>query len=187
MTPRLSRLTTNWVYGGTLAAVLLLILTPLLTRGWPLSETLTFLCLPAYMIHQYEEHDADRFRASIDGMLGIKDALSVAEVFWINILGVWGVMAAILWLTLALDPAWGVMAAWFLVINGAGHIAPALVLRRPNPGLWTALVLFLPLGTALIVSLHEATLLHHALSIAVILALHAAILLRVARKRRGPL
>lgn len=45
MTPRFSRLATSWVYGGTLTAVLLLILTPLLTRGWPLPQILTCLSL----------------------------------------------------------------------------------------------------------------------------------------------
>ena len=185
MPPRFTRLSSNWVYGGTLAAPMLLILTPLLTRGWPLSQILVWLSLPAYMFHQYEEHDADRFRSFLGKMLGPPDALSVAEVFWINVLGVWGGMAAILWLTLTVNPGWGVVAAWFLLINGAAHIALAIALRRPNPGLWTALALFVPLGTATLVSLAgQASPLHHAAAIAVLLSLHGAILGRVLHNRR---
>jgi len=47
------RLITYWVYGGFLAALLLLFLTPVLVRSWPAALSVTFLCLPAYMIHQY--------------------------------------------------------------------------------------------------------------------------------------
>lgn len=123
MPHRFTRLSQNWVYGGTLTALVLMFLTPILTLGWPLPEILTFLCLPIYMLHQYEEHDADRFRLFVGQITGTPDALTIADVFWINVIGVWGVMVAILWLTLTVDQGWGVMAAWFLLINGLGHAA----------------------------------------------------------------
>jgi hypothetical protein len=50
------------VYGRVLAAILMLALSPLLPAGWPLPLADPFLLLPAYMVHQYEEHDRDRFR-----------------------------------------------------------------------------------------------------------------------------
>ncbi|HLQ17705.1 MAG TPA: HXXEE domain-containing protein [Tabrizicola sp.] len=173
----LHRLQAHWVYGGTLAALVLLALTPLLTAGWPLSQTLTWLTLPAYMLHQYEEHDADRFRLFVNSLTK-GPALSIADVFWINIIGVWAVLAAIIGLTRTLDPGWGVTAAWFLIVNGAGHLAQAAVLRRANPGVWTGALIFLPLGAAILAT-QPATAPQQAIALAFVLALHAAILLRV--------
>jgi hypothetical protein len=51
----LDRLRDNWVYGGFLAALMLLALTPILESGWPLALLLIWLQLPVYMLHQYEE------------------------------------------------------------------------------------------------------------------------------------
>ena len=61
-----ARLIANWVYGGFLAGLLLLLLTPVLVHSWPVSLVTTLLCLPLYMIHQYEEHDNDRFRLFVN-------------------------------------------------------------------------------------------------------------------------
>lgn len=66
----LQRLISYWVYGGVLAGVLLLALSPLLLAGWSMSLAATFLLLPAYMIHQYEEHDRDRFRLLLNETIG---------------------------------------------------------------------------------------------------------------------
>ena len=62
----LDRLIKNWVYGGALAGALLLLLAPTLTHGWPVALRATFWMLPIYMLHQYEEHDKDRFRLAIN-------------------------------------------------------------------------------------------------------------------------
>ena len=72
--------------------------------------------------------------------------------------------------------------------DGAGHIASAALMRRPNPGLWTAVALLLPLGTATLVTLSsQATVLQHLVPITTLLALHTAILVRVVQNRRsGP-
>lgn len=35
----------NWVYGGFLAGLLLLLLTPVLVHSWPAPLVATFLCL----------------------------------------------------------------------------------------------------------------------------------------------
>jgi len=63
------RLIANWVYGGFLAGLLMLFLTPVLVHSWPVPLVAAFLCLPAYMIHQYEEHDNDRFRLYVNQRL----------------------------------------------------------------------------------------------------------------------
>ena len=49
-----ARLIANWVYGGFLSALLLLLLTPIIVRSWPVSLVTTFLSLPVYMVHQYK-------------------------------------------------------------------------------------------------------------------------------------
>ena len=64
------RLIANWVYGGFVAGLLLLLLTPVLVHSWPAPLVATFLCLPVYMIHQYEEHDNDRFRLFVNQKIG---------------------------------------------------------------------------------------------------------------------
>jgi hypothetical protein len=177
----LARLQAHWVYGGALAGLLLLLLTPLFARGWTGPETLSFLALPAYMLHQYEEHDADRFRQFVNRTIGGgREALTVADVFWINIAGVWLTLALGLWAMLRLDTGWGVFAAWFILVNAAAHLAQAAALRRPNPGVWTGAFLFLPLSLAILSALAgTATLAQHLVTLALVLALHAAILVRV--------
>jgi len=47
----LHRLVVNWVYGGFLAGLLFLLLSPLFVRSWPPVLAATFFCLPAYMLH----------------------------------------------------------------------------------------------------------------------------------------
>ena len=53
----------------------------------------TFLCLPLYMVHQYEEHDGDRFRHHFNRTIGQgREVLSPLVVFLANVPGVWGVI-----------------------------------------------------------------------------------------------
>ncbi|MFM7330198.1 MAG: hypothetical protein ACKO1L_00805 [Brachymonas sp.] len=94
----LNRLTAHWVYGGLVAGVLLLLLTPVLTAHWPALLVATYLHLPADMIHQFEEHDQDRFRLFFNQTIGKgHDVLSPMAVFITNVPGVWGVLAASLY------------------------------------------------------------------------------------------
>ena len=142
----LRRLVDNWVYGGFLAGLLLLALTPVLARDWPLALTSVFLAMPIYMLHQYEEHDADRFHRKINDLFGKgRDVLPSGAIFIINIPVVWGVNASSFALATT-DLGWGLIALYTLVANAVVHIAQAAVTRAYNPGLITAIVLFLPLG-----------------------------------------
>jgi uncharacterized membrane protein len=97
------------------------------------------LLLPAYMVHQCEEHDHDRFRLFFNETIGNGfDVLSPRAVFITNVPGVWGVIAPSLYGAVWLNLGWALTAVV--------HIVHAVLFRRYNPGLVTALVLFLPLG-----------------------------------------
>lgn len=180
-TTRAERLIGCWVYGGVLAGVMLLGLTPVLTQGWPMPEVLVFLTLPIYMIHQYEEHDADRFRHFVNmTMAGGRDALTPLAVFVINIFGVWLPLAACIVLMRSHDAGIGTFAAWLLLVNALLHIVTALRGRGYNPGLVTAVFLFIPLGLAALAALWaEATATQILAGLVLAVALHAAIMIHM--------
>lgn len=184
----LARLRDNWVYGGTLAALMLLALTPVLARGWPLALLLTWAQLPAYMLHQYEEHDDDRFRRFVNATLGAgREILTRRDTFIINIVGVWGVDALAFALAARIDIGWGLIAVYLSLVNGVIHALQAIAMRRVNPGLYTAVGLFLPLGAATLwvfATEPGVTLAHHALGLGIALAIHAAIVVHALSHRR---
>ena len=143
----LNRLYSYWVYGGALAGVLLILLAPLLVGSWPPALMFTFLLLPIYMFHQYEEHDDDRFRRFVNNLIGKgKEILSPAASFIINIPGVWGVMAISFYLAWYVNVGFGLIAVYLMLVNAVAHIAHAVIFRSYNPGLITAIFLFLPFG-----------------------------------------
>lgn len=184
----MDRLVKNWVYGGFAAGILLLLLTPLFARGWSAALTATYLCLPIYMIHQYEEHDRDRFRAFINANIGgDADVLTPGVVFLVNVPGVWGVIAVSLWLAAAANPGFGLIAAYLVLVNGVVHILPALGMRRYNPGLVTAIVLFVPVGGYCAWAAIEAgagTMGYEVLGVGTAIAIHAALVVHVLARRR---
>lgn len=182
----LRRLIYSWVYGGALAAILILLLAPLWTKNWSAPLIATFLLLPAYMIHQYEEHDGDRFRIFFNETIGKGyDVLSPLAVFITNVPGVWGVIAASLYAAVGFNLGWALVAVYLVLVNALVHIVHAVIFRRYNPGLATALTMFLPLGGLtlwLIQQSGAASPAYHAIGILVAVAIHAAILLHVHRK-----
>ena len=141
------RLTSSWVYGSFLSGLLLLMLFPVLTQGWSSQEYLAFLVLPVYMLHQFEEHDGDRFRLFFNQTIGKGyPILSKTDVFIINIVCVWMVLAISFIAMRFLSPGWSIVAIYLIAINSAAHIIPAMIERRYNPGLITACLLFVPLA-----------------------------------------
>lgn len=176
------RLAATWVAGALFMAGALLALVPLLAATWTLGLLLIFLHAPAYMLHQVEEHTGDRFRRFVNQLVfGGVEALTTPAVLWINLPGVWGLNLAALYAAFAAGAGWGLAAPYLVVVNGVTHIAGALRMRGYNPGLWTGLVLFLPLGLATLL-LVPATLGQHMLGLAIALAIHAAIVVHVARR-----
>ncbi len=185
----LSRLRDNWVYGGLLAALMLLVLTPVLANGWSLALLLIWLQLPVYMLHQYEEHDDDRFRLFVNATIGGgQEVLSRFAVFVINIGGVWAVDAGAFGLAARVHVGLGLVAVYLSLINGFSHCLMTLAMRRYNPGLVTSILLFIPLGIVtlfLLAGARNITPTDHVIGFGAALLIHAGIiLLIVIRKRR---
>ncbi len=182
------RLIVNWVYGGFLAGLLFLVLAPLFVHGWPPALAATFFCLPAYMLHQYEEHDNDRFRALVNRTLaGGREVLTLPTVFLINVPGVWGVIVLSLWLAARVDPGFALIAVYLPLVNALIHLAHAVVTRSYNPGLVSAMVLFLPVCAWCLRVIQQSghgTLVFHAIGLASALTVHLVIIAHVFRNRR---
>ena len=182
-----ARLIANWVYGGFLAGLLLLLLTPVLVHSWPASLVITFLCLPVYMLHQYEEHDNDRFRLFVNQKIGKgRLGLSPLAVFVINVPGVWGIIGMSLALAAMVSVGFGLVAIYLVLLNGTIHVVQAIISRGYNPGLGTAITLFLPLGGYGIAAIDQAgggTFLTHMTGAAAAIAIHVAIIVHAIRRR----
>lgn len=181
---------TDWLYGrwvvaaGFMAGALLLA-APVLAATASLPVLLVFLTLPAYMIHQVEEHADDRFRTFANQrVFGGAEGLTRGDVLMINIPGVWGVNFAALYAAAFAGPGYGLAAGYLLAINAFAHVATSIRLGSYNPGLWTALGLFAPLSAA-IIALCPATGAQHAFGAGVAFAIHVLIIVNAARRVRG--
>jgi hypothetical protein len=183
----LNRLYSYWVYGGALAGVLLVLLAPLLVGLWPTALMFTFLLLPIYMFHQYEEHDDDRFRRFVNNLVGKgKEILSPAACFIINIPGVWGVIAISLYLACYINVGFGLIAVYLMLVNAVAHVVHAIIFRSYNPGLITAIFLFFPFGFYTLWQIQQAgggTLLFNGIGFLVAIVLHDAMILYALRRR----
>jgi hypothetical protein len=178
--PTLSeRVASTWVTGALYAACALLAIGPLLLLVWQPAVVLIFLHLPAYMLHQVEEHRGDAFRTFVNARLfGGREALSASDVLWINVPGVWAPEILAIYAAAIGGAGWGLVAPYLALVNAGAHLAAAILLRSWNPGLWTAVGLFLPLG-ALTLDLTTASTTEHAVGLGFALLLHAAIAARI--------
>jgi hypothetical protein len=136
----------HWVAAALCMGIFLLLLTPALAAVWSLPILLIYLQIPIYMLHQVEEHTGDRFRKFVNWQFGGLEALTPEAILVINIPGVWGVGLLSLYAALLFGAGWGLAGIYLVVVNGAVHVLGAIALRAYNPGLWTALALFLPVG-----------------------------------------
>jgi hypothetical protein len=184
----LDRITGNWVYGGSLAGLLLLAVTPLFAAAWSWPLISVFLQLPVYMLHQFEEHDAGRFGAFINGQIGDgRIVLPDGAIFVINVPGVWGLIAISLWLAVKVAPGFGLIAIYLTLVNALLHIGATIAIRRYNPGLVTAVVLFLPLaiwGLVEVSAVLGTGFVHHVLGLGSAVLIHLVIVLYVFRNKR---
>lgn len=146
----LGRMAEFWVYGTGPAALVLLLLAPVLLVERPTPVVLTYLALPLYMLHQVEEWDAG-LKHRVNGILGPEHmGLSITRVAIMNVGLAWAPLAGALWLVTRVDVSWAVIVAWLVLLNAALHIGQAALQRRYNPGLGTAILLFVPLGGAIL-------------------------------------
>jgi hypothetical protein len=183
----MGRLFAYWTYGGFLAGLMILALMPLFANGWSPAFTAIFLLLPIYMLHQYEEHDGDRFRLYINRMVGDgAEVLTPAAVFIINIGAVWVLDVVVIYLAWRVDLGLGLIAVYLMLINAFVHIAGAIRSRSYNPGLVTAVVLFLPFGGYAwwrIEASGAPTTAEHIIGLAIGIAVHALIVGYAVRRR----
>jgi hypothetical protein len=135
--------------------------------------------LPAYMFHQVEEHTGDRFRVFVNQhVFHGAEALTPLAVLWINLPGVWGIALFSIYAESFLSIGWGLSVVYLVVVNAVAHIVAAILWREYNPGLWTALVFFVPLGILALLQIARVpgvNQIHHAVGIMVAIGIHAAI------------
>ncbi|QDU90188.1 hypothetical protein Pla175_35900 [Pirellulimonas nuda] len=176
----------QWPSAALFAAGLLALLAPFVFRFAGLALGLVYLQLPIYMLHQFEEHNHDRFRLWVNANIGHgRDVLTPIATFWINSLFVWGVDLAALYLATFVDLSLGLIALYLPMLNAVGHIVPAIVKRQYNPGLLTSVAVFLPVGllSTYVVSRAAGADVHdHLLALGVAVAVHGAIIAHVRRR-----
>jgi Protein of unknown function with HXXEE motif len=185
----------EWPYAAAFTALFLLVLAPLWWDANGAALGLVYLQLPVYMLHQLEEHRGDAFRRFVNERLaGGREALTPRATFVINSAGVWGIDIVSLWLAYEVEIAFGLIAVYLTAANALVHIAGAIAMRAYNPGLATAVALFVPVsvwGAIEVTDAADAGLGYQVLAIAIAVGVHAAIMLylraRIAElERRSP-
>lgn len=171
----------HWVAAALCMAILLTVLMPILIQCRPSAWLLIFAMLPAYMFHQVEEHTDDRFRVFVNQHVfhGV-EALTRKAVLWINLPGVWGVGLLSIYAATFLKIGWGFSIVYLVLVNAVAHIVAAILWREYNPGLWTALALFVPLSILALVQVRKlpgVERIHHVVGVAVGIGVHASIVI----------
>jgi hypothetical protein len=180
------------MYAGLLAGLFLLAMLPLFAGQWATALVAVFLQLPAYMVHQVEEHAGDRFRRFInDHLAGGADILTTPIVVIVNVPLVWGMDLVALYAARLVAPGWGLIAVYLTLVNAIVHVVAAVRLRMYNPGLVTAVVVFLPAGLWGLLEVSRSAgvnAFQHGLALALAVLVHAglaAYLLMRLRSRRA--
>jgi hypothetical protein len=179
----------DWPRVGLVCAPVLFALLPALWSGPTAPVVLAASLLPVYMLHQYEEHDADRFRLYVNREVGGGlEVLTPAAVFVINIGAVWVLDVVVIYLAARVDLGLGLIAAYLMLVNAVVHIVGAIRGRAYNPGLVTAIVLFLPASIATIAAIDGAgagSLQDHVIGLVLAIAVHAMIVVYALRRRQA--
>ncbi|MEO8747990.1 MAG: HXXEE domain-containing protein [Rhodanobacter sp.] len=153
----------DWPWSGAVAAAGLLVLlfgtslfrTPGVESRWRDPAWLAVLAIPVYMLHQVEEYGIDvqgvsyAFRGALCAKLGFPEPATCPiplEFFTaVNVGSVWIATVA----AAAVGrrrPLLALSACGIALVNALTHIAVALHDRAYNPGLLTAVLLFVPFG-----------------------------------------
>ncbi|MEP9378860.1 HXXEE domain-containing protein [Aquabacter sp. CN5-332] len=132
---------------------------------WQDMAWLTWLGVAAYLLHQFEEHGIDlfghsyAFRGEACMVLGFRDAVSCPVPFSyitaVNVVSVWGA-GLIAALAAPRRPLIGLSFFAIPFVNLFAHLGPMLMQRHYNPGLLSAVLVFLPLSVwALLVAVRR--------------------------------
>jgi hypothetical protein len=147
----------QWPKAAAFAAVFLLALLPIVWTELGLAAALIYAQLPVYMLHQLEEHGHDRFRRFVnERMAGGREALTPGLTFAINMGLVWALFGAVFLLAYYVDPALGLIAVCTTGVNALVHLLAGAARREYNPGLITALALFVPLTSLSVIEVADA-------------------------------
>jgi hypothetical protein len=104
------------------SAVLALCSLPLFLTPDNVSLVLLYTLLPAYMIHQYEEHAHGGFAAFVNSNIGQgRDVLTRGIAFWINILGVWVLFVVSFYLAKYVAIGFAFAPVYATLINALTH------------------------------------------------------------------
>jgi len=178
----------NWMRAGLIVALITLALLPVLWETADHALLLILTLLPVYMIHQYEEHAHGRFVADFNATIGNGlPVLTKTSAFVINVGGVWLLDLPAFYLAAYVDLGFALIPAYLMTVNAIVHILGTLATRRYNPGLYTALALFIPWGVFMTVYVSERTdnaLAFNILGLAIALAVHAGIVIFALHRRR---
>jgi hypothetical protein len=182
-----------WVYGTLPAALLLMGLLPAVRSAWSVPIILVYLQLPIYMLHQVEEHTSDRFLRFVNQTIGHgKEIITLTEIFWINVPGVWGLNLLSFLLAYTFHLGLGLISIYLCLVNAVTHLIFSIVQKQYNPGLLTALFLFLPISTFSLMSMThrpEVNLSFHILGIGLAILIQVYLIIYFRRKllKIGPL
>lgn len=153
----------HWMKVGTFMAPFLILAAAAFrsaSPGQPDPRALALMLWVVYIIHQFEEHWVDVYgqtyafygylNAFLSGLNGDESGvefISQASIFVINTSLVWLVGALGVFLGVRNIFATLCMAA-IVVVNAVSHVGASFISGQYNPGLLTALILFLPAGLA---------------------------------------
>ena len=135
----------NWSRAGLMMAIMLLLIAPLIGRSGNRVLLAVYLWLPFYMLHQYEEHGQGtllefyrRTMPRVAPMLTERKLLLVnlGAVWLVCLLSTYAAVYGLFWLAL--------YAPYLSLVNALMHVGQLVARRSYNPGLWTAVVIFLP-------------------------------------------
>ncbi|MEL7281363.1 MAG: HXXEE domain-containing protein [Pseudomonadota bacterium] len=150
----------HWMKVGTFMAPFLILVAFRVSATEKLinARSISLALLVAYILHQFEEHWVDVYGRTfafkpylndfLSGLMGhaqVQELMSDASVFVINTSLVWLVGALAVWRGDKHIFAALCMAA-IVVVNAMSHIGAGLMSGSYNPGLLTAVLIFLPLG-----------------------------------------
>ena len=121
-------------------------------------------------------------------MAGGREALTTPAVVVINVGGVWIVDLLALYLAAFVRLGFGLIAIYLMLVNAFVHIVGGLAQRSYNPGLATAVLLFLPLGIYSLVVVSRTpgvTVADHIVGLGLAVLIHAAIAIHVKRRAKA--